>query len=58
LEQRKKLIEAAGFKLFLVAPDDVTIDLLTDSGTEECPREQGAVVMRSDESNSVPFRSI
>jgi len=49
-EQRKRLIEAAGFNMFLVAADDVLIDLLTDSGTGAMSTEQWAAMMRSDES--------
>ena len=49
-EQRKALIEAAGFNMFLVAADDVLIDLLTDSGTGAMSTKQWAAMMCSDES--------
>src|SRR5215469_12845421 len=49
-EERQKLIEAAGYNLFLVASEAILIDLLTDSGTSAMSTEQLAAMMRGDES--------
>jgi tryptophanase len=49
-EERRRLLERAGWNLFAIHADDVIIDLLTDSGTSAMSSEQWGAVMRGDES--------
>src|SRR5574337_1691790 len=49
-EERQRLLESAGYNLFLIPAESILIDLLTDSGTAAMSTEQWAAMMRGDES--------
>ncbi|MYW03282.1 tryptophanase, partial [Streptomyces sp. SID3343] len=50
VEERQRILAEADYNIFRVHACDVTIDLLTDSGTTAMSSAQWAAVMRGDES--------
>jgi len=49
-KERKKILQKAGYNLFRIPSHKITIDLLTDSGTNAMSEHQWAKILEADES--------
>ncbi len=49
-EERKKILEEVGYNIFKIPSNKITIDLLTDSGTNAMSEHQWSKIMEADES--------